>query len=122
MGKFLCGFVTGVASIVGLAIISDKIETKRVIEKNYSEKHEEANESGFIEKLKQKKEKKKQFHYYGLDKVKDVDKKILWEAFEELYPFSVFECLNVPFAIDIKEAVRNKIIKHAKSKMNQVNG
>lgn len=58
MGKFLCGFITGVASIVGLAIISDKIETKRVIEKNYSEKHEEANESGFIEKLKQKKRKK----------------------------------------------------------------
>lgn len=69
MGKFLCGFVTGVASIVGLAIISDKIETKRVIEKNYSEKHEDTKESGFIEKLKQ-------FYYYGLDKVKDVEKKI----------------------------------------------
>ena len=56
MGKFLCGFVTGVASIVGLAIISDKIETKSVIENNYSEKHEEAKESGFIEKKKRKKE------------------------------------------------------------------
>ena len=36
MGKFLCGFVTGVASIVGLAIISDKIETGRIDKGSYS--------------------------------------------------------------------------------------
>ncbi len=62
------------------------------------------------------KEKKELFKYYGLDKIKDVDKKYVWKAFEEVVgtPDLAKELINL--RVPDQFYIYNKVVNQAKSK------
>lgn len=109
MGRFICGFITGVASLVGLAILSDKIETKKA-KSRIDAKDDDASKKrgmhlGFT------------FEELGLDEVKDIDKEYLYKAYEdrETYYKYLKELRDCRFAVNAKELLSRIIIETAKA-------
>ncbi|MBS7266807.1 MAG: hypothetical protein KIG83_10145 [Treponema sp.] len=62
------------------------------------------------------KEKKELFKHYGLDKVNDVDKKYVWEAFEEVMGAPGLAKDLVNLRVPDQFYIYNKVVNLAKSK------
>lgn len=129
MGKFMWGFVTGVASLVGLALLSDKIETKKAMTKIDAEENDDAvkndeqdENTGIVfgpPLPKTKKQQKKLFYDLGLAHEENIDRKVLWEAFIEVFsnpPEGYLRELR-DFRFPVYMYWRGKVVALAKSKM-----
>ena len=137
MGKFMLGFVSGVASLVGLALLSDKIETKKAMAKIDAEENDDAvkndeQDEDYCMKQnentgtvfgpplpKTKKQQTKLFYDLGLAHEENIDRKVLWEAFIEVFsnpPEGYLRELR-DYRFPVSMYWRGKVVALAKSKM-----